>query len=714
MATDAVSIRLRLYDENQREINPKVVFLEHEIDAYEMNYGLNRIDRDFNLGFTKLHLTPRYHPYDYGWIPEGVSFGKIELGVNGPGEIWFDSFDLSYSKWNFPLRERIARLGEERTKDQPLSLFPIPQKVEFLADKWEINPEIPPPICIFAKELKPAHRLALQSIENKLRGSEIYNSLSQRNCIDASFHLVIGDGNIPIGIEQLVRNSQKDIYAYGTEAYELRSFHLKDGRKGIAIMGGGIRGEYYGLKTFEQLIHEDAQGKVFIQLAQIRDYPTFSFRSTAGRDIRRKDFVQELKATEWLTEGRLNGNFIDVSAHDARWWNPSYDLQNATRRLIQENQKFGLVDVGIMLNPYIHRRDAQIKKRLRFSDPRSLNEIYSTIQIFLKQGVSNVLLQTDDFPPTEQGKKFSYLLEDEKDIKKFDNLGNAHIQMIQWINQRMNNRFPKAQLYFVPPYYNNLFVALSEGFGQPYLDILSKNMPKDVPLIWTGPTVRSLWIDKVHYQKYSDFISGKIPMLWDNTLYARRLNDYWGKSPIRAHLSSFMEPYDVGVPWDYGPPSAPKRVYINAQNTELFRIQLATAGAYFWNPKDYHPEIALWSYLKNRFGEEPASMLLDFDSLLWQIAEQKNDFVAFSVKKKGKNPFALNRDKRKRFLKRSAKKRISAIEENYQKAFEILATLDKYLSILGSDLLDELRELLLKEKKWLWEIQKIEEKPLQK
>jgi hypothetical protein len=184
---------------------------------------------------------------------------------------------------------------------------------------------------------------------------------------------------------------------------------------------------------------------------------------------------------------------------------------------------------------------------------------------------------------------------------------------------RIQREFPGTKVFFVPPWYARLFVERSNGAGEVYATELAQGIPQGVTIMWTGPAVRSLSIDSIEAQYFSGLYGNRKLMMWDNSLYARRHDDFWGKKVGRIHLNSSIEPYDVHIE-DLNSTSF-DGMFVNAQMTELMRVQIATVGAYLWNPTGYSPEEALWNYLTVRFGEIGAELILKIDEELWRMKE---------------------------------------------------------------------------------------------
>ncbi|MBZ0252594.1 MAG: beta-N-acetylglucosaminidase domain-containing protein, partial [Candidatus Methylomirabilis sp.] len=186
---------------------------------------------------------------------------------------------------------------------------------------------------------------------------------------------------------------------------------------------------------------------------------------------------------------------------------------------------------------------------------------------------------------------------------------------------------PGVALSFVTPWYNGLFLGASRERAEAYLAELGGAAPAGVPTVWTGPAVRSLFVDRPGVTAYKHLVGADRPALyWDNTLYARAHRDYWLRSPDRAHRAGWLEPCDVdfyeGAERDFA------GMYVNGHAGELYRIKYMTAADFLWNPEAYLPERSLARALVALYGREFAERLLSWDEHYWATRERVNRFRA--------------------------------------------------------------------------------------
>ena len=194
--------------------------------------------------------------------------------------------------------------------------------------------------------------------------------------------------------------------------------------------------------------------------------------------------------------------------------------------------------------------------------------------------------------------------------------------MKQWID----SEYPGTRLEFCPPWYSNEHIDRSEGKAGNYFKDLNFQIPRDVAIIWTGPTVRSLSIDMADLYRFRTLI-GRWPMLWDNTLYARNhesrnYGGYPAHYPGKVRMCNLFEPYDTCRPKEFQKYNDGRQMYTNgAADSEVYKIKYATVADYEWNTSAYNPELALWKALTRTYGRPVAEMLLRFIDAYYGVYE---------------------------------------------------------------------------------------------
>ncbi|MEO6094913.1 MAG: beta-N-acetylglucosaminidase domain-containing protein [Fibrobacteria bacterium] len=144
---------------------------------------------------------------------------------------------------------------------------------------------------------------------------------------------------------------------------------------------------------------------------------------------------------------------------------------------------------------------------LSFDDYRIL---LSKFRDFLKLGCRSLALLMDDIPPVLP----------ENCGKVFRTLGHAHGELLMRLLGDLRAMEPECRLWFCPTVYTDQF-ASGPPEKDPYLLDLAATMPKDIPLMWTGPRIIAERLDAGSLRSVAKMFGGNV-LLWDN-LYA---NDY--------------------------------------------------------------------------------------------------------------------------------------------------------------------------------------------
>jgi len=145
--------------------------------------------------------------------------------------------------------------------------------------------------------------------------------------------------------------------------------------------------------------------------------------------------------------------------------------------------------------------------------------------------------------------------------REFRSLGQAHGVLLARLMEGLSRRAQGTGLWFCPTIYADQ-IAQADPDARGYLDDLAQSMPRDIPLLWTGPRIVSPAITAKTIRTATRLFGRRI-IIWDN-LYA---NDY---CPTRL----FVGPY-AGRSADLG--SAAQGVLLNPTglpDTDAFLLSL--------------------------------------------------------------------------------------------------------------------------------------------
>jgi len=592
---EVLSIHLRLYDSTGKEISNLIAFKDQRIDGSRVDFplhGLNQNDLEGLDGFRYLPLLARYYPWDVGWIPAGVASAKIVAALSVAGEVKLKNPSLKFSKWNLPLKERVTRTSTRKE----WGLFPPKEVYKIESSAGPISFKQGEPICLNSEYWSANLKSRLISIaQNSLLSWGNLNN----NCDTAS-------NSVKLNLEKFETPAAPDSFEI---AQNLESREIK-------VRADSLRAVAYGLDTLNNM-STASESNVEISPYNVKDFPSFVERGVSGMNRSKSaELKNEIEAIDWMPEARLNTLWIEPTERDPEWWNPKSKYQSQLKLLAKKNSQFRLLDLGLSLNPYAHRSSEALYQDLPISSEKFSNMLIAAREPYRRLDITKILLRADDFVPHVEGNIIAYALTNQLDLRQYRDLGQAHAAMF-------NKASEHSLISFVPPWYNNFFIGRSPLRSKNYFQSLSESYAEKINYVWTGPTVRSLQIDDFQYQRFKSFVGGNSVTLWDNTLYARKHKDFWGNHSHRFILTSMFEPFDIEIsPNILKDKAFLESFYANADVSEVMRIQLATLGAFLWNPEAYIPEEALWTYLVNRFGVPGANHLLDLDFILTQIRSE--------------------------------------------------------------------------------------------
>jgi hypothetical protein len=176
---------------------------------------------------------------------------------------------------------------------------------------------------------------------------------------------------------------------------------------------------------------------------------------------------------------------------------------------------------------------------------------------------------------------------------------------------------PSVSRYFVPPWYNSFFVRNAPSLAMNYFRELTATLDPDIGIFWTGPTVRSLSIDKHEVNTFKQLIFNHPLSLWDNTLYARRHKDFWLERKERTQLLSYFEPYSVALPENYLFEGQQGQDMLIMNGHFFSQVQIESAKEYLRSKENYCGEDIIQKILSRRWGSTLTPELIELDARFW-------------------------------------------------------------------------------------------------
>ena len=636
---DAIVVKVRFFDEDRQPLDPARVnpVSGGRIDNSDKSYSFSNFWRIERFPWGNVRGRSCNYPFSEGDIPDRTRYVRLFFGLKGTGSMWLDDIYFGYSKWNFTALERFRPFFNRRLTLAE-TLIPTPKHVHELDAITYYHAQDPAaclPVIVLPENPAPAERSAAALVRKKL---DAVLAAAIPGGADHQRHIRIVEGDdgeedpaaskliISIGnnrVYQAVRPELPMQSVQGSaEGYVIKAERFSGGHV-LFLMGVTSIGNYYAAATAVQLFEND---KFVYHNAAVVDYPDFSGRSYVFRNWRSEDELQrDLDAVAGMSFYKLNKVYVGYDRAKTDWYRPSDLFRRGVAEAGRQFKENGTMHLAVMVNPYSHfpmeAAQEELSDALRYTwthdSPESLETLKDVYRIGLDAGADTIMLLSDDFVPHVGANRQHYALFTDEDRRRFVNLQNAQAHVINRLKAWLDSEYPGTRLEFCPPWYSNEHIDRSAGKAESYLEELAFQISRDVAIMWTGPTIRSLSIDMADLHRFSSLI-GRWPMLWDNTLYARnieakRYGGYATYYPGKVTMCNLFEPYDTDMPVNFHQYSDGRQKYTNGEAySEIYKIKYATVADYEWNTGAYHPERSLWNVMSRTYGPACARELIRF------------------------------------------------------------------------------------------------------
>lgn len=643
---DAIVVKVLFFDENRQPLDPACLnpVSGGLIDNSNKSFSFSNFWRIERFPWGKVRGRSYNYPFSEGDIPDRTRYVRLFFGLKGTGSLWLDDIYFGYSKWNFTALERFKPFFNRRLTLTE-TLIPTPKHVHAVDTITYYHANDSPaalPVIVLPENPTPGDRSAATLLQTRI-SAVLPAATPGENDNHANIRIVENDDAevdlsasaliISIGSNRVVQKVRPDLPLQAvrghTQGYVIKAERFGRGHV-LFLMGVTPVGNYYAATTAVQLFEND---RFVYHNATIVDYPDFSGRSYVFKSWRREAELQrDLDAVDRMSSYKLNKVYVGYDRAKKNWYQPD-DLFR--RGLAEAGRRFkanGVMQLAVMVNPYSHfpmeAAQKDLSNALRHtwthSSPESLKTLKDVYRIGLDAGADTIMLLADDFVPHVGANRQQYALYTAEDRRRFVNLQNAQAYVINRLKTWLDDAYPGTRLEFCPPWYSNEHIDRSDGKAEPYLEELAFQIPRDVAILWTGPTIRSLSIDMADLHRFRSLI-GRWPMLWDNTLYARnietkRYGGYTTYYPGKVSMCNLFEPYDTDMSGNFQQYSDSRQKYTNGKAySEIYRIKYATVADYEWNTGAYHPERSLWNVLIRTYGPEGAETLIRFSDAYYRV-----------------------------------------------------------------------------------------------
>ena len=677
---DAIDIRLLFFDKNKEPIDGEVVHPHYKItiDNSFKGFTFSNFWHIGKFGWENVLAGTFNYPFSEGDIPDNCRFIKLFLGLKGTGTMWIDNVSFKYSRWNFTSLERVSPFFDFDLSITD-SIIPAPKQIGSVTKIECFTDAEHKPMIIAPEHPGAATDVAVTMLRQTIEevtgaGIEVVTKMSPE--LWNSGRLIFSVGRTSMLDEFISQLPYAEIAGRDQGYFVARIEERIDNHENVVFLAGNTDiGDYYAVTTAVQLI--DRHERTF-HFASIVDFPDFIGRSFRLRTVATdEDIDHNLLDIERLSALKLNKIYSGYEAPGKDWLHPPKKYFDSIKAAGRKCRDTGVVQLAVQVNPYYHfefmAHVADIPEEQRgywlHYRPEDIEKLKERIRFLCECGAECLMLLSDDFVPHEEDHRMLYSLWNQEDRDEFTNLQNAHAYMINEIHSMLAAEYPGCRIEFCPPWYNNSFIDRSRGYAEQYFRDLVAQIPEDVAIIWTGNTVRSLSIDSADIERYRELI-GRYPMLFDNTLYARRSESsyggYAGLYPGKVRMCSVFEPYDIRVPQDFHRYNSGGHLYQNGgSDTEFGKIQYATVADYEWNTARYDPDRSLWKTLCTQYGRQTAIHLLEFNDIYYGFVDMK-----MRIEREGKS------------------------DDRVAKAREYSLAVDRLLSILCGEIPEPNREII--------------------
>ncbi len=638
-----IDIRLIYYDENKKEMSPAVYFefMGKDIDNSFKGFGFSNYYFVDHFDWAKVHGRTWEYPFSEGDMPEGCRYIKIFAGLKCGGTMWVDNIDMRISKWSFTPAERMAALF-----DSSYSLIDL---------------LIPKPKTIDNRRTLSLEGKKLAIVDNPGATQErkaAASLLSKHISLAGKTAEVVAGAPSGAGQDALVIYLTKPGQTFGNDlgaefariAGQDQGYFIRQRDNRVILGANTDAGLFYAATTLSQLIDKEG-GK--LEIADITDSPDFAGRSSrmmnyqtdwyiqhaaaltpaekdSIRSERDADLKQQIEDVDFYAFYKINKLYNEYHQLSERWWGKDEFFNKLYSSVGERCRQYGLaIRPAVMFNPYIHLGMEQPERLLPDSlkqifshvDDHSFTMVKNLLKPALEAGTRTVMFCADDYIP-HYGIRGEYTLFNAKDKARFLNLADAQHFFINRLKSWLETDWNGVRLEFVPAPYNNRFIDYGRGTADAYYRDLAAHLDEDIPIIWTGNTVRSLHYDLADIRRAVNVYRRK-PMLWDNTPYARTVETknggYTTNYPAKSVLCNLFEPYDVTYT---GPflDQVDSHFYNNDIGFgEISKIKYLTFADFSWNTADYDPEFSLYKAMVHSVGVQGARLLLEFNDAFYQF-----------------------------------------------------------------------------------------------
>ena len=319
-----------------------------------------------------------------------------------------------------------------------------------------------------------------------------------------------------------------------------------------------------------QFVHQQNDGEV-----TIADYPSFQIRGVV-EGFYGDPWSFAARADVLRFEGQHGMNVYyygpkDDPYHRKLWREPYPSEELKKLGQLADVAKDQFVDFSFAISPGLS---------MVYSSEAEFQTLTRKIESVRQLGVSNFALFLDDVPQD---------LVHPEDMARFKTLAQAHISLINRLDDYLKSKAPENRLMVCPTVYTN------EWGNRDYIKELGAGVHRGISLDWTGTEVISQEITVAQAQEWSGDLQ-RHPLVWDN--FSTNDGRPW------------LLPLDPFRKREAGLSSAIEGLFFNPMcQAHASLIPLQTVADYLWNSATYDPEKSERHAIVSQYGEKGLQLL---------------------------------------------------------------------------------------------------------
>jgi len=300
-----------------------------------------------------------------------------------------------------------------------------------------------------------------------------------------------------------------------TNGYAIRVCETDDGVAVVAA-GQGDRGAFYAAATLIQMMGIE-QGKCVLKCADLNDWPHWQRVYVMDYSTAPPEHLKALalyKINGYAIQHRYEWRKFAAEESQGR---QTYDQGLSAMAAFREQT--GLFDYMLLLQ--IYARSGKEYPIIDITKDEDVADLAGRCRYAASKGITHVMILVDDWTPSRENR---YVCPHDSEKERFnDSVGRAHGYLMRRLYEMLKPEHPGLELSIcVAPYsLQHVYRNREDSTANPemirYLRDLDAEMPRDIPVVWTGPVICSAAVEREHFIEYSGYLGNRPTFLWDNS-----------------------------------------------------------------------------------------------------------------------------------------------------------------------------------------------------